>query len=272
MATTLIRWHRRLFRLALTAVSRVLIARDNLLDAFSRGPRAAESGLRVVRLAVDSAPNVLDAVYVEPESATAALLLCHGIGETVEHWLGVQQILAQNGVATLVFDYSGYGKSTGAIDWDQLERDTVAAFGSMQNLALQLPASVLGFSLGSGVAAAAMDRIPAQSLILCEAFTSFRAAAHAAGVPKALAPPVPPIWNAEDSLRGCTVPILIVHGERDRLFPVAMARELAGICGERAELVLIPGMAHNQPFRRPEICYWGPIARWLLSGHAALHG
>jgi len=51
-----------------------------------------------------------------------------------------------------------------------------------------------------------------------------------------------------------------------------MARELEAICGERAELVLVPGMAHNQPFRRPEICYWGPIARWLGSGHSAQHG
>jgi hypothetical protein len=266
------RTHRLLFRLALTIVSRVLIVRDNLLDAFARGPHAAEHGVRVMRLVIDSAPSVLDAVYVEPENATAALLLCHGIGETVEHWMGVQQILARSGVASLVFDYSGYGKSTGAIHWEQLERDAVAAFGAMRNLAPQLPASVLGFSLGSGVAAAAMGRIPADSLILCEAFTSFRAAAQAAGVPKALAPLVPPIWDAEESLRGCTVPVLIVHGERDRLFPVAMARELEAICGERAELVLVPGMAHNQPFRRPEICYWGPIARWLGSGHSAQHG
>jgi hypothetical protein len=249
-----------------------MIVRDNLRDALARKHGAAEHEMRVVRLTIDSAPNVLDAVYVEPANAATALLLCHGIGETVEHWMGVQQMLAENGVATLVFDYSGYGKSTGAIEWDQLERDAVAAFEAMRNLAPQLPASVLGFSLGSGVAAAALSRIPAESLILCEAFTSFRAAARAAGVPKVFASLVPPIWNAEDSLRGCALPVLIVHGERDRLFPVSMARELAGICGARGELVVVPGVAHNQPFRRPEVGYWGPIARWLGRGQARLSG
>lgn len=272
MAITLMRLHRLLFRLALTMTSRVMILRDNLLDALARKRRVAEPDMRVVRLTIDSAPNVLDAVYVEPADAVAALLLCHGIGETVEHWMGVQDLLARNGVATLVFDYSGYGKSTGAIEWEQLERDAIAAFGAMRNLAPQLPASVLGFSLGSGIAEAALGRIPAESLILCEAFTSFRAAAQATGVPKAFAPLVPPIWDAKESLCGCALPVLVVHGERDRLFPVSMARELAGICGARGELVLVPGVAHNQPFRRPEICYWGPIARWLGSGPTARRG
>ena len=47
---------------------------------------------------------MLDAVLVTPDAngARASLLICHGIGETVEHWLAVQQLLAANGVASLV--------------------------------------------------------------------------------------------------------------------------------------------------------------------------
>jgi pimeloyl-ACP methyl ester carboxylesterase len=172
--------------------------------------------------------------------------------------------LAANGVATLVFDYSGYGRSTGSIDWTQCELDAAAAFQHLQRIAPQIPVSILGFSLGSGIAAAIIDRIQPANLILGEAFTSFREAARCAHVPAALASHVPPIWDARQSLRGCTAPVLIVHGENDGLFPVQMARDLLACCPGPAELVLIPGFGHNQPFRRPTLAYWGPIVTRLL--------
>ena len=175
----------------------------------------------------------------------------------------MQQLLAAHGVASLVFDYSGYGKSTGRPDWEQFEMDAVAAFGALQERAPGLPVSVLGFSMGSGVATAAIHRLPAQRLILCAAFTSFRNAAVACGVPRALAGFVPPIWHAQAALANCELPVLVVHGEEDRLFPVAMARELAGWCEPQAEVVLVPGTRHNQPFRKPHSDYWGPIVKWM---------
>jgi pimeloyl-ACP methyl ester carboxylesterase len=181
----------------------------------------------------------------------------------VEQWFGVQQLLAAHGVASLVFDYSGYGKSTGRPHWEQFELDAVAAFAALKELAPALPISLLGFSLGSGVAIAAIDRVAAHCLILCEAFTSFRHAAVSVGIPRPLARLVPPIWHAQQRLAECKLPVLIVHGEKDRLFPIAMARELADWCEPRAEVVLVPNTTHNQPFRKPHISYWGPIIEWI---------
>ena len=199
---------------------------------------SASALVSVSRHAIPSGASILDAIYVEPVGppARAAVLLCHGIGETVRPWFPVQQLLAINGVASLLFDYSGYGKSTGAIDWTQFEQDAVAAFRCLEGLAHPLPVSVLGFSLGSGVAAAVINRLHAQRLILCAAFTSFRDATHAIGIPARLGPLVPPIWSAEESLRHCALPILIVHGARDRLFPVKMAAKLASLCGPNGKI------------------------------------
>jgi alpha-beta hydrolase superfamily lysophospholipase len=261
--------HRAAFAYAISCVSRFMILRDRVLGWTKRGRGPTGIHERVSRHAVPSASHlpahVLDAVFVEPAAvpARAAVLLCHGIGETVEQWFGVQQLLAANGVASLVFDYSGYGRSTGRPHWEQFEFDAIAAFAALKELAPSLPISVLGFSLGSGVAIAAIDRLGAQRLILCEAFTSFRHAAVSVGVPRPLACLVPPIWHAKQRIAECKVPVLIVHGEKDRLFPVAMARELAGWCEPRAEVVLVPNTTHNQPFRKPHLSYWGPIIEWL---------
>jgi pimeloyl-ACP methyl ester carboxylesterase len=102
--------------------------------------------------------------------------------------------------------------------------------------------------------------------VLCAVFTSLRKAALSVGIPKALASFVPPIWDVERALRACPVPVLVVHGEKDSLFPVRMAEKLASSCGSQAELNIVPGVAHNQPFRHPQQSYWGAvIARFLIS-------
>ena len=253
------------FSIAIAGISRFLILRDRALGWTKRGRVPAGIHERASRHAIPSAAHHLDAVFVEPAAAPAraAVLLCHGIGETVEQWFGVQQLLAAHGVASLVFDYSGYGKSTGRPHWEQFELDAIAAFAALKDLAPTLPISLLGFSLGCGVATATVHRVAAHSLILCEAFTSFRHAATSVGIPLQLERFVPPIWNAQPPLAQCKLPVLIVHGEKDRLFPIAMAHELAGWCEPQAEVVLIPNTTHNQPFRKPRLSYWGPIIEWL---------
>jgi hypothetical protein len=239
----------------------VLILRDRVLGWTGPCRRGNFPDVLVSTHSITSGNSLLDAVFVEPAlvPAQAAVLLCHGIGETVDHWFQVQRLLAVNGVASLLFDFSGYGKSTGRVDWSQFEDDAVAAFECMQRIAPALPHSILGFSLGSGIAAAVVNRVAATRLVLFAGFTSFRDAARSVGLPAILSPLVPPIWSAEESLHGCELPVLVVHGEKDGLFPVEMARNLFTLCGEHAKLVIVPGMSHNQPFRKPQLSHWEAV-------------
>lgn len=256
------------FAVAITAASRMLLLRDRLRGRVRILARGEPLPLGSSRHRLTSGRARLDAVFAGPvtEPATAAVLICHGIAETVDHWLGVQRLLAEHGVASLVFDYAGYGRSTGTVHWAQFENDAVAAFAQLQALTPDLQPSILGFSMGSGVAAAVVDRISPRHLILCAAFTSFQAATCAVGVPKRFASAAPPIWNTAESLRRGSLPPLIVHGGRDRLFPQEMASELAAGCGASAELVIVPAQGHSEPFYRPQLSYWGHVVRRLVSG------
>ncbi len=255
-----------LFSMAVTATSRILLLRDWMLGRIPWGGRLESCGAGISRVAISSGNNVLDAVLVKPESdpVRASVLICHGIGETVGHWLGVQQLLAENGVASLVFDYSGFGRSSGFFNASQCEQDAVSAFDCMNRMTAPLPVSILGFSLGSGVASAIVSRVPAKCLVLCAAFTSLRKAAVSVGIPRALQSLMPPIWDAENPLRNCAVPVLVVHGERDRLFRVRMAKELISFCGSQSELITIAKLGHNEPFYRPQLSYWGLIIARLV--------
>ncbi|MGH9599117.1 MAG: alpha/beta hydrolase [Terracidiphilus sp.] len=260
------RMHKISFTVAVTAISRTFVLRDRVLRLARQRKRGGASLHADSRHSIVSGDRLLDAIFVSPAGAPpqAALLICHGIAETVEHWAEAQHLLAAQGVASLVFDYSGYGKSTGAVDWSQCERDAIAAFEFLKTLAPGLPVSILGFSMGSGVATAILDRIKPERLILCAAFTSFRDAARALGVPRRVSDFLPPIWNGEKPLHDCPLPVLIVYGERDHTFPLKMSSRLAAWCGANAELVVVPGHRHNEPFSRPQLKYWSHIVSHLV--------
>lgn len=260
--------HRRAFTVSITGISRALLWRDRVLGRIRPGHWVDTDDAAVSKLEIASGGNVLEAVFARPAAgeARAAVLICHGIGETIEHWVPVQQLLAANGVASLVFDYSGYGRSTGRVDTSQCEADAIAAFDSMRELVPGLPIALLGFSLGSGIAAAIVCKVQPSKLVLCASFTSFRKAARSLGVPMRLVRGMPHVWRTEETLAECGVPVLIVHGEKDRLFPITMAEELRAQGGEDAELVVVPRLTHNEPFYRPQLSYWGLIVERLIAG------
>jgi pimeloyl-ACP methyl ester carboxylesterase len=260
-----------LLTIAITASSRVILLRDRILRRIPWDGCMETAGPGVSRHAIQSGKSVLDAMLVKPHAqpARASVLICHGIGETVRHWLVVQRLLAECGVASLVFDYSGYGRSTGRFSARQAELDAVNAFHFLEQSTDPLPVSVLGLSMGTGIANAIVARVPAHRLVLCAGFTTLRKAAVSVGLPRFLSRGAPPIWIAEDSLRVCSIPVLIVHGEKDRLFSVRMAAELHSFCAAGTRLVIIPGASHNDPFYHPQVSYWGEIiARFLIEDEA----
>jgi len=243
--------------------------RDHLLGRVPRR-RPECSAVRVTPKTIQSGKNRLDAVYVEPASGPprSAVLICHGIGEVVAQWFPIQRMLAESGIASLAFDYSGYGRSTGFVDWLQCEQDAVAAFQVLRELSRGIPTSLLGFSLGTGVAPAILNRVSPDCLVLCAGYTSFRNAARAAWIPRLFSPLVPPIWSAEEALRNCSLPILVVQGEHDRLFGLQMAHDLVACSGGRADLLVLPARSHNAAFYNPTPEYWGPIIQWVLEKSA----
>lgn len=264
-ATRITLAQRAAFVLALSTASRAIHVRDLLMDRIPRLP-IQPSGLTLTPCSIASGSSRLDAVFATPsdEPVRATVLICHGIGEIIAQWLPIQRLLAARGVASLVFDYSGCGRSTGRPTPAQLEQDALAAFAHMRDRSPG-PISLLGFSLGTGIASAILHQVPVNRLVLCAAFTSFRAAARRVGVPGFLEMLVPPIWSSESALRAFNQPVLIVHSTRDRLFPVAMAEQLSNWCGERARLHIVHGLRHNEPFYKAPASYWDPIAEFLIA-------
>jgi alpha-beta hydrolase superfamily lysophospholipase len=248
------------FSVAITLVSGALLARDRLLGVVGRLPKAV--GAEEFFFA--SGGRRLAAVWVAAEVGAPVILICHGIGETVGHWSAVQALLQERGVGSLVFNYSGYGESEGWISAENCDEDLVSAYAVLRRrLGAEAKVFVLGFSLGSGIAASGVGGlVPApDGLFLCEAYTTFREAVGAAGF-SWFEGVFPKIWETVEVVKGLRMPVCVVHSDGDRLFPVEMARRIADACG--GELVVVQGMTHNEPYLRPTEAYWGPIVERAL--------
>ena len=193
----------------------------------------------------------------------AGLLICHGIGETVEHWEAAQRLLACDRVASLVFNYSGYGKSTGWITPQQCEADARVAFDILGQLVPEAPLSILGYSMGTGIATAVAPTLKPSRLILCAGFSSLRKAAVSLGLPELITRLLPPVWANVEGLRQVAMSVLVLHGDSDRLFPSEMAHQLGASCKSDCEVIVIAGLSHNGPMYRPQPDYWSLVTSRL---------
>lgn len=257
------------FSWALTLLRPVIVLHDAVVGAVRklRQPAGAE------HFFFASGGRKLAAVWVSGGDSAPVVLICHGIGEGVGHWSATQAWLEERGVSSMIFNYSGYGSSTGRIRAEHCDQDLVAAYAEVRRrVGAERPVWVLGFSMGSGVAGSGVAalRPAAAGLFLCEAFPSFREAARAAWVPQWATRLGPDVWRTEDAMRTIAMPVCVIHSDGDRLFPVAMGRRLAEAAGKWGELVVVRGMGHSEPYLRPTEEYWGAVVRRVREAQRAL--
>ena len=260
---------------------RTILLRDSIAGLFAGRPSTPAYEGSARQMVIPSGSRLLEGLlFLPPSTPRSSVLILHGIGERLSYWRKAQGMLARHGIASLIFDYSGYGKSTGAAAPKNLRQDTLAAYESLRALVpSDRPPFLLGLSLGTGVAIDAVPQlVPAPSgIVLCEAFTSLRNAAEAvlATTPlpgfaiRALAKLMPDVYRTAASIRRVSSPLLIVHSDSDELFPVTMAQEIFSAAreemGRHAALFVPHGYAHNDAYLNPEPGYWQPILDFLLA-------
>ncbi len=244
----------------LTAISRLILRDDRLSGRMAR--MLGRFAFAKQRLVISSGWRKLSAVYVEAGKDSPAVLICHGIGELVEYWSDVQDLFKGMGIASLVFNYSGYGESTGRVSVANCEEDAMAAYKELAGRGHR-SIVLLGFSMGTGVGCAVASRMDLDGLVLCEGFSSLREAGMAMGFPRWMTRAVPNVWDTIHRVGELKMPVLVVHSDEDGLFPLSMAEQVAEACGENGDLLVIRGVSHNAPIFAPTEEYWQPVADWV---------
>ena len=245
-------------------------------DAFITPPAGSLTpdalGTPSIQLSFQRGAHVLRASHVAARDDDApALLIFHGDEEELSRWAAVQGYLHPFGVASFVFDYSGYGASTGRPTIDGLKRDGEAAYA---RFVASTPGArrryVLGYSLGSAVLldVVASLRPAPDGVILAAGFASAREMAVVTGlVPGWAAWILPDVWNNEAQVADLRQPLLIVHSTDDELIPFAHAQRVCAAAKASGRLVAIESLSHDAPLGPLAAeAFWRPVIDLLRSG------
>lgn len=190
----------------------------------------------------------LEARYFVHPHPQAVALYCHGNVGTVDKWADLARRLSQqHRLSILVFDYRGYGRSTGVPYERGILRDAESArrWLATENGIEPSEIVLIGRSLGGAVAVDLAANGGARGLILESTFSSLPDVAerHAGWLL--------PAWNmtqrlnSAEKIKHYSGPLLQSHGTTDGLIPLSVAQALFENAPGPKRFIVVPGGTHN---------------------------
>jgi fermentation-respiration switch protein FrsA (DUF1100 family) len=183
--------------------------------------------------------------HVAPRERRPVVVYFHGNGGNVSYRAPRFRALADVGLGVLAVSYRGYGGSSGRPSEAGLIVDAAAAYAEASRRYAADRVVLWGESLGTGVAVALAAERPVKALVLESPFASTLEIA-------ARAYPVFPVaWLMKDQFRSdlrigkVTAPVLVMHGGRDSVVPIASGERLFDLVAAPKRFVRFPDGEHN---------------------------
>ena len=210
--------------------------------------RPAQAGLIGVEERVLNTPDGARVIawYGKARPGEPTILYFHGnAGSLANRAPRVERFMAQ-GWGVYMMTYRGYGGGTGSPTETANVADARLAYGALLLEGVE-PASIIlyGESLGSGIAVRIATERPVGGVVLDAPYTSIVDVA-------AQAYPFLPVrllladrYESTKYIAQVRAPLLILHGERDPVIPVAMGRELFRLANEPKRLAIFPDGGHS---------------------------
>jgi pimeloyl-ACP methyl ester carboxylesterase len=192
--------------------------------------------------------------YCRAQHPIASALYCHGNTGNLSNTAHVMPHLLDAGINVLLFDYRGFGRSSGSPSLSGIIDDGVTAARLHEKIRPKhIPSILYGYSLGGAIAAQIIRRHPFDGLILQSTFTNLP------DIARVTFPRVPlhlvsgRLFDTLEVVRNLTVPALIIHGTTDEVCPSWMAQQLHDSCNASSKkLILVNGGLHKDLFERPD--------------------
>ena len=199
----------------LWAVQRRLLFPAPLSAGAEAMPRDAEP------VWLDGAGGKSEAWLLRPDSGAGpapVVVFTHGNGELIDYWPKAFAEARRQGVAVLLVEYPGYGRSGGMPSEASLREAVLAGYDWVVRQPGLDPARVIAYgrSLGGGAAAILAAERPVAALVLESSFSSVRAFARGFGAPGFL---VRDPFDTRARLADITAPVLLLHGRQDEVIP-----------------------------------------------------
>ena len=205
-------------------------------------PREGE-GWSVARYETADGVRLAGAFLPPPSPDRPVLLYFHGNAEAAAHNLPLADELRARAFGVFLAEYRGYGGLRGSPCEEGLYADGDAALAALGRLGAPPARVLVGRSLGSGVAVELATRHRVAAVVLVSAYTSI------VDMGRIVAGPLAPLvvrdrFDSLGKIARVEAPLVLLHGSRDDVVPVAMGRRLAAARPD-ARYVEVAEASHN---------------------------
>jgi hypothetical protein len=225
----------------------------------------ADLGLPYESVSLETADGGrLAAWWVPSESPRGVLLFCHGNAGNISDRLDSIRIFNRLGLNLFIFDYRGYGKSSGSPSEQGIYRDTETAWNYLEQIRRIDPQKIVVFgrSLGGPIAVRISKTHRPGALILEAAFTSLKEAARDRLPGFIVNLFVPDQYPTIRYLPMVQCPVLIIHSRDDEVIPFHHGEALFAAARGSKGLAVIRG-SHNRGFLDSQPLYETAIDSFL---------
>lgn len=199
---------------------------------------------------LDSKETLHGWYFQHPKADAPLVIFSHGNSGNLTIRAPLFQLLLESGASVFIYDYRGFGKSTGSPTLEGVYQDGLAAYDFVvKKFGLSADQVFLyGESLGAAVSSFVSSKRKAAGLILQSGFSSLRNI----GAERVRALKLYPSWlfpmpgtSSRDILAAEHPPLLIIHGQLDQAVAFHHAQTLYDCASQPKQLLALPVSGHS---------------------------
>ena len=190
--------------------------------------------------------ETLHAWFIPGDKGQPVVLFCHGNGSNISSpsHLKFLELIHSLGLSACIFDYRGFGRSSGSPDQEgtYIDAETVWDHLVQARGFREKDIVIWGKSLGGGIAAyLAAEHPSCRALVLESTFTSIP------DVARGMFPFLPVGWLIKHEypvvhhVSQVDSPVLVMHSRQDETVPYRLGRRVYAAAGEPKEFVTLRG-------------------------------
>lgn len=186
----------------------------------------------------------INALHFKVENSKGIVFYSHGNAGNLSGWGDVAEIFLMNNYDVLIYDYRGYGKSSGSVSETNLYMDAMYIYEQLKNEYGEDKIVVYGRSIGTGIATRVASKFHPKHLVLESPYYNLPDLA------RKMFPFIPSFilrykFRNDQMVAEVKCPVTVFHGTFDEVIYYGSSLKLEKLLKNGDKLVSVVGGHHN---------------------------
>ncbi len=227
--------------------------------------KPSDMGLMYEEVHLTTSDNVsIHGWLMTVDKPKGVVIFCHGNAGNISHRIDNLSLFAELGYSVLIFDYRGYGQSSGKPTETGTYLDGEAVYDYLVDIKKISPEKIVVFgrSLGAAIATYIASQRKCGSLIIESAFTSVP------DIGQQLYPFLPVrllsrySYDSKERLKTIHCPVLVAHSPADEIIPFSHGELLFEVANQPKSFLTMKG-GHNDGYYTTGRHYFDKLEKFL---------